>query len=52
MLNFFAIYAKYVACIAEQFIPFFSLDTRNCRYKEQPDIAARKTLVLFLGCCE
>jgi len=49
---FFATYANYVAHIAEKFIPCLLLDTRNFNYKEQRDVAARITLVLFLGCYE
>jgi len=51
--NFFvASYTNYVAHTAEQFIPCLSLDKCNFNYKEQPDIATRRTLVLFLGCHE
>ena len=41
---------KCVGHIAKQFIPRLSLDKRNFNYKEHPDIAARKTFILFLGC--
>ena len=49
---FFATYTKYVAQIAAQFVTRLSLDKRNFNYKEQPDVPARRPLVLFLGCFE